>query len=385
MTIGASLRSDSRKRIFLSAPDVGDLEATYVAEAIASGWVAPVGPDLAAFESEIAHRIGVGNAVALNSGTAALHLGLLALGVRAGDIVLTSTMTFAATANAITYVGAEPYFIDSSLGTGNVDVGLMTEAAEQVRVSGRRIGALLPVDLFGKCADMDSLTTLAAELEVPLLVDSAEAMGASYGGRAAGSFGTASVLSFNGNKIMTTSGGGMFLSAEAALAERVRYLSTQARQPANHYEHTEVGYNNRLSNILAALGRAQLRRLDQMIARRREVRAAYRSAFADVPGVSVFGGDDGPDNCWLTSIIVDESAGWTAMQLAAHLAEQSIEARPMWKPMHLQPVYRGCPSLINGNAEWLFGHGLTLPSGSGMTMADVDRVLTVVDDFISQR
>ena len=372
-------------RIYLSAPDVGVLEAKYVAEAIASGWVAPVGPNLDAFESEVARRVGIGHAVALSSGTAALHLGLLAVGVCPGDIVLTSTMTFAATANAITYTGAEPYFIDSSRETGNVDVTLMAEAAARVRASGRHIGALLPVDLLGKCADMDSLTTLAVDLDVPLLVDSAESMGASFGGRAAGSFGTASVLSFNGNKIMTTSGGGMFLSDDAALAERVRHLSTQARQPANHYEHTEVGYNYRLSNILAALGRAQLSRLDEMMVRRRQIRDSYRKAFASVSGVSVFGGDDDTDNCWLTSIIIDESAVWKAPQLAAHLAERAIEARPMWKPMHLQPAYRERPALINGNAEWLFERGLTLPSGSAMTEADVNRVLTAVDDFLRQR
>src|SRR5664280_3335744 len=212
--IGASvrnLRDVTMSRILLSAPDVGDLESKYVAEAIASGWVAPAGPDLNAFESEVAQRIGVAHAVALSSGTAGLHLSLLALRVRPGDVVLTSTMTFAATANAITYVGAQPYFVDSDRETGNVDVALMEEAALQMRASGRRIGALLPVDVFGKCADMDGINALAQNLGVPLLVDSAEAMGASFGGRAAGSFGDASVLSFNGNKIMTTSGGGMFL------------------------------------------------------------------------------------------------------------------------------------------------------------------------------
>ena len=372
-------------RIFLSAPDVGELESKYVAEAIASGWVAPAGPDLNAFESEVAQRIGVEHAVALSSGTAALHLGLLALGVRPGDVVLTSTMTFAATANAITYVGAEPYFVDSDRETGNVDVALMAAAASQMRARGRRIGALLPVDLLGKCADMDGLTALAEELGVPLLVDSAEAMGASFGGRAAGSFGDAAVLSFNGNKIMTTSGGGMFLTADAALAHRVRYLSTQARQPVTHYEHTEIGYNYRLSNILAALGRAQLARLDQIMARRRQIRESYRAAFDGIAGVSIFGGDDAPDNCWLTSIVVDESAGWTPWQLAADLEERDIEARPMWKPMHLQPVFANAPSLVNGSSQWLFEHGLTLPSGSGMSDADLARVQGAIRSFLEER
>ncbi len=372
-------------RIFLSAPDVGELESKYVAETIASGWVAPAGPDLNVFESEVAQRVGVKHAVALSSGTAGLHLGLLALGVRSGDVVLTSTMTFVATANAITYVGAEPYFVDSTRETGNVDVVLMAEAASQVRASGRRIGALVPVDLLGKCADMNGLTALAEDLGVPLLVDSAEAMGASFGGRAAGSFGDASVLSFNGNKIMTTSGGGMLLTGDAGLAHRVRYLSNQARQPVTHYEHVDVGYNYRLSNLLAALGRAQLARLDQIMARRRQIREGYRAAFAGVAGVSIFGGDDSSDNCWLTSIVVDESAGWTPGRLAAFLDERDIEARPMWKPMHLQPVFADAPSLINGNSQWLFEHGLTLPSGSGMSAADIDRALGTVSAFLAER
>lgn len=370
-------------RISLSAPDVGELEHKYVAEAMASGWIAPAGPDLESFELEIADRLGVAHAVALSSGTAALHLGLLALGVRPGDLVLTSSMTFVATANAISYVGAEPFFIDSTRDTGNVDVSLMAEAASRALTSGRRIGAILPVDLLGKCAEMKELGTLANRLGIPLFVDAAEAMGASFGDQAAGSFGDASVLSFNGNKIMTTSGGGMFLTADAALAARVRYLSTQARQPVAHYEHTEIGFNYRLSNILAALGRAQLNRLDEMMFRRREIREGYRAAVADLRGVSIFGGFDYEDNCWLTSIVVDETAGWSTKQLLTHLEGQDIEARLMWKPMHLQPVFARSPRLLNGNADWLFGHVLTLPSGSSMGDADFGRVLTSIAQFAS--
>ncbi|HVV30285.1 MAG TPA: DegT/DnrJ/EryC1/StrS family aminotransferase [Mycobacteriales bacterium] len=371
-------------RIYLSAPDVGELEAKYVQEAIASGWVAPVGPDLDAFEAEVAGRVGVAHAVALSSGTAGLHLGLLALGVGAGDVVLTATMTFAATANAISYTGALPYFVDCCRETGNVDIAMLREAAAQVRAEGGRIGAILPVDLLGKCADMHGLTEVAAELCVPLLVDAAESMGAHVDGRQAGSFGTGSVLSFNGNKIMTTSGGGMFLTDAKPLADRVRHLSTQARQPVTHYEHAEVGYNYRLSNVLAALGRAQLSRLDGILARRRQIRDAYRAAFAAVPGVRIFGGtDDSADNCWLTSIVI-EDAGWTPPQLSAHLASRNIESRPLWKPMHLQPVFAGALRHVNGNAQWLFEHGLTLPSGSGMTADDLDRVLTGIQDFVEQ-
>ena len=373
-------------RIFLSAPDVGELESKYVLEAMSSGWVAPAGPDLDAFEAEMAQRVGVAHGVGISSGTAALHLGLLALGVGPDDVVLTATMTFAATANAITYVGAEPFFVDSDRETGNVDVNLLADAARQVRANGRRIGAILPVDLLGKCADMTALTALAAELDVPLLVDAAESVGASFRGRAAGSFGAASVVSFNGNKIMTTSGGGMLLTSDKALADRVRYLSTQARQPVAHYEHTDIGYNYRLSNILAALGRAQLVRLDEILARRREIRNSYRQLFAEVPGVRLFdGGDDRSDNCWLTAIVVDDNVGWTAAELSRRLDAEEIESRPLWKPMHRQPVFASAPSLVNGSSDWLFEHGLTLPSGSGQTDADLDRVLTAVRTFVADR
>ncbi|MGI8678592.1 MAG: DegT/DnrJ/EryC1/StrS family aminotransferase [Jatrophihabitans sp.] len=374
-------------RIFLSAPDVGELESKFLQEAMASGWVAPVGPDLDAFETEVAARVGVERAVALSSGTAALHLGLLALGVGPGDVVLTSTMTFAATANAITYTGAEPFFVDCERETGNIDVALARDAAESVRDTGRRIGAIVPVDLLGKCADMARLATFAEELAVPLLCDAAESMGASFRGRAAGSFGTASVLSFNGNKIMTTSGGGMLLTDEARVADRVRYLATQARQPVVHYEHTEIGYNYRLSNVLAALGRAQLARLDQIAARRREIRQRYRELFARISGVAVFdGGDDRDDNCWLTSILVDETiAGWTSHELSAHLESANIESRPMWKPMHLQPVFAERQANTNGNAQWLFEHGLTLPSGSGMSAPDFDRVTSAIQTFLDEQ
>lgn len=372
-------------RIYLSAPDVGDLEAKHVLEAMFSGWVAPVGPDLDAFEQAVAERVGVPHAVALSSGSAALHLGLLCLGVGPGDIVPTSTMTFAATANAITYTGAEPLLVDSDRDTGSIDVALLADAAAQVRQRGQRIGALLPVDLLGKCSNMTALTSLAAELDVPLLVDAAESMGASFDGHPAGSFGDAAILSFNGNKIMTTSGGGMLLTADRALADRVRYLATQARQPVAHYEHTDIGYNYRLSNILAALGRAQLARLDDILGRRRWFREAYRALFVDVPGVSILGGDDDTgDNCWLTSIVIDDSAGWAAAELTAHLDARDIEARPIWKPMHLQPVFADCARVLNGNAEWLFNHGLTLPSGSGMSDGEFERVLDAVGSFLPQ-
>src|SRR4051812_12589786 len=371
--------------IHLSAPDVGDLEMKYVQEAMASGWVAPAGPDLTAFESEMCARVGVPHAVALSSGTAALHLGLIALSVGPGDVVFTSTMTFAASANAIAYTGAEPFFVDSDRASGNVDIALLADAADRVRTAGRRIGAILPIDLLGKCADLPAISELADALGVPLLVDAAESVGAMRAGRPSGSFGAASVFSFNGNKVMTTSGGGMLLTRDRQLADRVRYLSTQARKPVIHYEHTEVGYNYRLSNVLAAIGRAQLVRLDDMIARRRQIRAAYRTLFDGVAGVTVFGGDDGSDNCWLTAILVDDEAGWTPDLLAEYLLAVGIESRPLWKPMHLQPAFARAQALVNGNAQWLFEHGLSLPSGSKLSSYDLARVRESILSFLAER
>ena len=280
-------------RILMSSPDVGEVEERYLVEAFRSGWIAPLGPDVDAFEREVAERVGVRHAAALASGTAALHLGLLTLGVRPGDVVVTSTMTFAATANAIVYTGALPYFVDAEWAGGNMDPDLLERALTELAASGTRVAAIVPVDLLGKAADYTRILPIADRFGVPVLADAAEALGASHAGAPAGSFGAASALSFNGNKIMTTSGGGMLLTDDADIASRVRYLSTQARQPAVHYEHTEVGYNYRLSNLLAALGRAQLTRLDEMIARRRAVREAYRELFAPVPGVRIGAGAAG--------------------------------------------------------------------------------------------
>lgn len=371
----------------MSPPDVGELEEQYVVDALRSGWVAPLGPQVDAFEAELASRVGVAHGVALSSGTAGLHLGLLALGIGRGDVVVTSTMTFAATANAITYTGAEPYFVDADLATGNMSPELLERALVRLRDEGRQAAAIVPVDLLGKAVDYTAIEEIAARHGVPVLADAAESLGATHRGRAAGSFGRASVLSFNGNKIMTTSGGGMLLTDDADIAARVRYLATQARQPVVHYEHTEIGYNYRLSNLLAALGRAQLSRLDAMIARRRHLRDLYKARFAEVPGVTVFGADgDEHDNVWLASVLVDESVtGWAPAELSAALTEADIESRPLWKPMHLQPVFAGARGEITGSSEQLFRTGLTLPSGSALDEAQRARVFAVIDDFLSTR
>jgi dTDP-4-amino-4,6-dideoxygalactose transaminase len=377
----------SDERIYMSPPDVGAAEEEALVRALRSGWVAPLGPEVDAFEHEVAARVGVAHAVALSSGTAALHLGLLNLGVRPGDVVITSTMTFAATANAIVYTGAQPMFVDVDPATGNLDAALVAEALGRLAGSGRRVAAVVPVDLLGKAADYTAIQDVAASSGVPLLADAAESLGAAHRGSPAGSFGRAAALSFNGNKIMTTSGGGMLLTDDEDLATRTRYLATQARQPFAHYEHTDIGYNYRLSNILAALGRAQLDRLDAMIVRRKVWRARYRELFAEVTGVKIFqGDDDAEDNAWLTAILVEpEATGWEAAELSRFLAETDIESRPLWKPMHLQPVFADAPAVITGAAEILFRTGVTLPSGSAMSDEQYRRVEDRIGEFLAGR
>ncbi|WP_411730622.1 DegT/DnrJ/EryC1/StrS family aminotransferase [Paeniglutamicibacter sp.] len=375
------------ERIYMSSPDVGELEEEAVLAAMRSGWIAPLGPDVDAFEAELAERVGVSHGVALSSGTAALHLGLLTLGVKPGDVVVTSTMTFAATTNAIMYTGAEPYFIDCLLETGNMDPELLRRGLIRLTEEGRRVAAILPVDLLGKAVDYTSILAIAREFEVPVLSDAAESLGATHQGRAAGSFGAASVFSFNGNKIMTTSGGGMLMTNDEDFANHVRYLATQARQPVVHYEHADVGYNYRMSNLLAALGRAQLSRLDEMIAKRRTVRNLYKELFSKIEGVEIFGSvADENDNVWLTAVTINDSiAGFSPADLSAALSQHNIESRPLWKPMHLQPVFSKYRGEFTGAAEQLFRTHLTLPSGSALSRAQCESVLDKIVDFVGER
>ncbi|MCT2066260.1 DegT/DnrJ/EryC1/StrS family aminotransferase [Micrococcus luteus] len=378
-------------RIFLSSPDVTQAEEDALVRAFRSNWIAPLGPEVDAFESELADYTGRAHAVALASGTAALHLGLLNLGVGPGDLVPTSSLTFAATANAITYTGAEPVFLDADE-SGNMNPALLEQALTTLRGEGHEIKAVVPVDLLGKTADHAAIGRIAADHGAVVLSDAAESLGATRDGKQSAAYGVAAAVSFNGNKIMTTSGGGALLTDDEEMAARTRYLATQARQPVVHYEHTDIGYNYRLSNILAALGRAQLDRLEEMIERRRALRIRYRELFAAVPGVEMFGEpsgvDGGPtrDNFWLSSILVDpDTAGFTAEDLRVHLAGQDIEARPLWKPMHLQPVFAGRRAFTDGTGERLFTTGLSLPSGSVLDESSIGRVVESITSFLESR
>ena len=364
-------------RIYLSPPDMSSAERSALLNAFDSNWIAPLGPEVDAFEADLSRQVGVADAAALSSGTAALHLALLLLEVGVGDEVWTSTLTFAATANAIRYVGATPVFIDSERDTWNLDPALLDEALRSAAHAGSLPKALIVVDLYGRCADYARILASCQEHGVPVVEDAAEALGSRYEGRPAGSFGLMSALSFNGNKIITTSGGGALLSSDATLVERARHLASQARQPTPHYEHEEVGYNYRLSNLLAAVGRAQLARLDQLVARRREVNQRYRDTLGELGGV-VLPADSPPgqSNCWITCVEIDEARlGVGPAAIRRHLESHDIEARPVWKPMHMQPVFRDCRIIGGAVSEDFFRRGLCLPSGSTLSAGDQDRVV----------
>jgi dTDP-4-amino-4,6-dideoxygalactose transaminase len=370
-------------RIFLSPPEVGAEERRMLLEAFDSNWIAPVGPDIDAFERELADRVGMEHAVALSSGTAALHLALLLAGVGPGDEVLVPSFTFIATAAPVTYLGATPVFVDSGPDDWGIDPALVAQELEERARTGRLPAALVTVDLYGQSADYDTLVAQCDRYEVPLIEDAAEALGATYRGRGVGSFGRAGVFSFNGNKIITTSGGGMLVSHSARLGDPARHLATQARQPFPHYEHTELGYNYRLSNLLAALGRAQLRGLDSHIDRRRAINTAYRSALGDLTGLTFMPvAATGEPNWWLTCVTIDpDEFGADREQLRLALESQDIESRPTWKPLHLQPVYAGAPIVGGAVCASVFERGLCLPTGSALSPAEVQRVVDIISSL----
>ncbi len=367
-------------RIYLSPPHMSPRERELLLAAFDTNWIAPLGPEVDQFEREFAAAVGAEYAAALSSGTAAIHLALIMLGVKPGDEVITSTLTFAATANAITYCGATPVFIDSEPDTWNMDPALLAEELEACAARGRLPAAVVLVDLYGQCADYEPILAICNRYDVPLIEDAAEALGAQYQGRSAGRFGLIGCFSFNGNKIITTSGGGMLVSDRRDLVERARFMASQSRDPAPHYQHSHIGYNYRLSNLLAAIGRGQLSVLNDRVERRRANFDFYVQALGGLPGIEFM--PEGPGSRstrWLTCILIDSDRfGATPDEIRLALERENIEARPLWKPMHCQPVFSHCRVRGGAVSENLFRRGLCLPSGSSLTEEDRCRVVEVI-------
>jgi dTDP-4-amino-4,6-dideoxygalactose transaminase len=368
-------------RIWLSSPHLGDEETAFVEDAFRTNWIAPLGPHVDGFESELAAHVGIGHAAALSSGTAAIHLALILLGVQPGDTVFCSSLTFVGSCNPILYCGAQPVFIDSEPASWNMSPAALERAFEWAKQQGRLPRCVIVVNLYGQSADMDALAPLCERYGVPVLEDAAESLGALYKGRASGSFGRIGVYSFNGNKIITTSGGGMLVADDPALTQRARKLATQAREPAPHYEHVEVGFNYRMSNVLAGIGRGQLRVLDERVAQRRRVFMRYREALSDLPQLQWMPEPEGSHSTrWLSCLTLGGAQAQRKRDLVLRALERhSIEARPVWKPMHLQPLFRGAPYFAHeagGDvAAGLFDAGICLPSGSNLTDSQIDQVI----------
>jgi len=387
-------RRELSERIWLSSPHLGDEEAAFVEEAFKTNWIAPLGPHVDGFERELASHVGVGHAAALSSGTAAIHLGLLLLGVRPGDTVFCSSLTFVGSCNPILYCGARPVFIDAEPQTWNMSPAALERAFEWARREGRLPRCVIVVNLYGQSADMDALLPICERYGVPVLEDAAESLGAHYKGKSSGAFGRLAVYSFNGNKIITTSGGGMLLADDPDLVARARKLSTQAREPAAHYEHTEVGFNYRMSNVLAGIGRGQLRVLMQRVAQRRRVFERYAEALADMPQLRWMPEPVGYHSTrWLSCFtLAGPNANEQCQQLMRALERHQIEARPVWKPMHLQPLFAGAPYFPHATgaavdadvSNSLFQSGICLPSGSNLSEDQQDRVISHLRQALKQ-
>ncbi len=389
--IDVVFRRELTQRIWLSSPHLGDEETAFVDEAFKTNWIAPLGPHVDAFERELAAYVGVGHAAALSSGTAAIHLGLLLLGVQPGDTVFCSSLTFVGSCNPILYCSAQPVFIDSEPGTWNMSPQALERAFAWARQQGRMPKCVVLVNLYGQSADMEALLPICERFGVPVLEDAAESLGARYKGRASGSFGHLAVYSFNGNKIITTSGGGMLVSDDATLIARARQLSTQAREPARHYEHKEVGFNYRMSNVLAGIGRGQLRVLEQRVKQRRAVFERYRQALADIPSIRWMPEPEGYlTTRWLTCFTLAGShAGASCEALMKSMERHQIEVRPVWKPMHLQPLFYDTPYFPHEEgvdvSRGLFETGVCLPSGSNLTEEQQSRVIAHLRLVLSSR
>lgn len=368
------------KRIYLSSPHLSGLEVQFLQEALESGWIAPLGPQVEAFEREFAELVGAPYALALSSGTAAIHLALILAGVGPGDEVVVSTLTFAASAFPVLYLGAKPVFVDSERTSWNMDPGLLAEFLEARAKKGKLPKAVVLVHLYGQSADIDAIQALCQEYGLTLIEDAAEALGSTYKGKSPGTFGFAGIFSFNGNKIITTSGGGMLVSNDEKLIAHARKLATQAREPVPWYEHREVGYNYRMSNLLAAVGRAQLRTLEERVQARRRIYERYVAGLSDLPGLSFQPEAPwGRHTRWLTVMLLDREAfGRGPEEIRQALEGLGIETRPVWKPLHLQPVFHGAETVGGGVAEDLFARGLCLPSGSSLTPEEQDRVIEAI-------
>lgn len=376
------------KHIHLSLAHMSGKEEEFIHEAFLTNWVVPLGPNVDGFENDLAVWLGEKSAsplhvVALSSGTAAIHLALVMLGVGSGDEVICQSFTFAASANPIVYQGATPVFVDSEPGTWNMDPELLRQAIDdRLRATGKLPKAIIPVHLYGTPARMDEINSVASAYGIPVVEDAAEALGSEYNGRYCGTFGTYGALSFNGNKMITTSGGGALICPNEESARRVKFYATQARENFPYYQHEQIGYNYRLSNISAGIGRGQMYVLDEHIARRRAIHALYVEKLKNTPGITVMQPRSNVDlhpNYWLSTILVNpQEAGFTYQELSARLTAADIESRPLWKPMHLQPVFAKTPAYVNGVSEALFAQGLCLPSGPMVTDEDVDRIVEII-------
>lgn len=378
-----------QKRIFLSSPHMSGRERLYINDAFETNWIAPLGPNVNAFEEELAAYVGMRGAAAVSSGTAAIHLALELLKAGKGDQVFCSTLTFVASANPILYQGAEPVFIDSEPDTWNMSPQALETALKEAAIIGRLPKAVIVVNLYGQSAKMDEIVSICNHYEVPIIEDAAESLGSVYKGEKSGTFGKFGIYSFNGNKIITTSGGGMLVSNDEEALRRSRFLATQARDPALHYQHSQVGFNYRMSNILAGVGRAQLEVLDDRVNARRAIFNQYAEALSGIDGLEFMPELPGTrSNRWLTALTIDQNMlGITPMDIINKLAEEEIEARPVWKPLHLQPVFEGVKYYSHEPGKCissdLYTNGLCLPSGSNMTLEEQDRVIRAIKSMLN--
>lgn len=367
-------------KIWLSSPHMGGKEQQFVQEAFDTNWVAPLGPNVNGFEQDIQEYLGAKSAAALTSGTSALHLALILLGVGAGDEVICQSFTFSASANPIVYCGATPVFVDSESESWNMCPNALEDAIKERTSLGKKVKAIIPVHLYGMPAKMNEIQEVADRYDIPIVEDAAEALGSTLMGKKMGTFGKFGILSFNGNKIITTSGGGALVSDDETMVAKARFLATQARDEAPHYQHSHIGYNYRLSNIVAGIGRGQMMVLDERVSQRRANNERYRQYFADKPSISFQ--NEFPtsfSNYWLTAIVVENNTGLDREKIRLALEAENIESRPLWKPMHMQPVFDFAPYFGGKVSEHLFDKGLCLPSGSNLTNEEFDRIFAALD------